>query len=76
MYVFYTRITNESFGNYNLPSSWRYETITNFFPDEDKIHLFGPEEWTDVVKDSMYMKFSELKNEGIISDFRIADKDM
>ena len=76
MYVFYTRLTNEPFGNYNLPTDWRYETIQNFETGKDKISFFGPEEWTDDVKDSVYSKFCELKNEGIISEFRISDRDV
>jgi len=76
MFVTYTRLTNESFGKYNLPPDWRYESIDNYQEGKTRLRFFGPDphEWTDDVKDSVYMKFSELVNEGIVKEFRIHDK--
>lgn len=74
MFVVYTRLTDVDFGKYNLPPDWRYEEVSNYYMGKSYIRFFGPDEWTDDAKEAVFMKFSELKNEYIISEFRIRDK--
>ena len=71
MNVSFTRLKTDCFGNYNLPTGWRYESITKYSDSSEYLHFVGPPEFIDDAKECVYMKFMELKNEGIISTFKI-----
>ena len=71
MFVSFVRLKDESFGKYNLPDGWRYESVTRPSSTMEYFQFVGPKDSTDDVKECVYLKFMELKNEGIISTFKI-----
>ena len=69
MFVSFSRLKDEPFGKYNLPVDWEFEIV-----NDSLLQFLGPSENTDEVKNIVYLKFMELKYEGVVSVFRIFDK--